>query len=86
MVFALGFIALFTIGGLINLLAHPLNITICLELLIIILLGFFIFPVKMSNFEQSAGNLSQRINKNFPVGASETNRNSLNNIKVSYSP
>ena len=85
MVFALGFIALFTIGGLINLLAHPLNITICLELLIIILLGFFIFPVKMSNFEQSAGNLNQRINKNFPVGASETIRNPFD-IKVRYSP
>ena len=40
----------------------------------------------MSNFEQSAGNLNQRINKNFLVGASETKRNSLNNIKVSYSP
>ena len=86
MIFALGFIALFTIGGLKNLLAHPLNITICLELLIIILLGFYIFPVKMSNFKQSAGNQNQRINKKILVGTSETKRNSFNNIKVSYSP
>ena len=86
MTFALGFIALFTIGGFFvkNLLALPLKITICWELLTIILLGVYIFLVKMYNFEQSAGN--QRINKKILVGSSETKRNPFNNIKVRYSP
>jgi len=58
MLFALGFVVLFTIGGLINNhLALPLKTTICWELLTIILLGLIIIiPVKMYNFEQSAGN------------------------------
>jgi len=71
MLFALGFVVLFTIGGLLNHLALPLKTTICWNLLTIILLGInFLFPVKMYNFEQSAGN--QRIN--ILVGSSETKR------------
>lgn len=84
MIFALGFIALFTIGGLKNLLALPLKINICWELLTIILLGIYIFSVKMYNFEQSAGN--QRIKIKILVGSSETTLNPFNNIKVKYSP
>ena len=83
MTFAIGFIALFTIGGLKNLLAHPLKITICWELLTIILLDFYILSVKMYNFEQSAGN--QRNKKFFLVKTSETLRNPFN-IKVKKSP
>lgn len=82
MLFALGFVFMFTIGGLLNHLALPLKITICRGLLTIILLG--LFPVKMYNFEQSAGN--QRIKEKIPVGTSETTRNPFNNIKVRYSP
>ena len=74
MLFALGFVVLFTIGGLLNHLALPLKTTICWNLLTIILLGInFLFPVKMYNFEQSAGN--QRIN--ILVGSSETKRKRL---------
>jgi group I intron endonuclease len=73
MLFALGFVVLFTIGGLLNHLALPLKTTICWELLIIILLGFYyIFPVTMYNFEQSAGN--QNILISILVGSSETIR------------
>ena len=73
MLFALGFVVLFTIGGLLSHLALPLKTTICWKLLIIMLLGiYFIFPVKMYSFEQSAGN--QRICKNILVGSSETKR------------
>jgi len=68
MLFALGFVFMFTIGGLISHLALPLKITICWEVLTIILLNL----VKMYNFEQSAGN--QRINKIIRVGTSETIR------------
>lgn len=70
MLFALGFVVMFTIGGLIIHLALPLKITICWELLTIILQG--IYFVKMYNFEQSAGN--QRIIRNVRVGTSETTR------------
>jgi group I intron endonuclease len=74
MLFALGFVVLFTIGGLLNHLALPLKITICWELFIIILLGIYIiFIVKIYNFKQSAGN--QRICKIILVGSSETKRN-----------
>jgi group I intron endonuclease len=74
MLFALGFIVLFTIGGLIkNHLVLPLMTTMCWELLIIILLGLIKFiPVKMYNFEQSAGN--QNILNYIWVGTSETIR------------
>lgn len=57
LIFTLGFLALFTIGGEIILLLHPLKTAICWKLLTIILLG--IFPLTLYNFEQSAGN--QRI-------------------------
>jgi len=53
MLFALGFVFMFTIGGLINHLVLPLKAAISWELLKIILL---VFTVKMYNFEQSAGN------------------------------
>ena len=54
LLFALGFVFMFTIGGLLNHLALPLKVTICWELLIIWILGFY--TVKISNFVQSAGN------------------------------
>lgn len=71
LIFTLGFLALFTIGGEIILLLHPLKTAICWKLLTIILLG--IFPLTLYNFEQSAGN--QRIYMtNIWVGSSETIR------------
>ena len=84
MLFALGFIFMFTIGGLINHLALPLKITICWEVLTIILLEF-LNSVKMYNFEQSAGN--QRV-FNTLVGSSETIRENLIYFlyMVRYSP
>src|SRR6218665_1204176 len=57
LLFALGFIFMFTIGGLFPHLVLPLNTTICWELLTIILLGIYLIPVNLYNFEQSAGNL-----------------------------
>lgn len=63
LLFALGFVFMFTIGGLYkNLIALPYNLfldftTICWELLTITLLYFYSIPVKKHNFEQSAGNL-----------------------------
>jgi group I intron endonuclease len=68
MLFSLGFVFMFTIGGLINHLALPLNITICWELLTIILL-----IVTMYNFEASAGNQRLLVNDS-QVGTSETTR------------
>ncbi len=71
MLFALGFVFMFTIGGLIIHLALPLNVTVCWKLLTIILLyEYFTALVKMYNFEQSAGN--QQILNNISVGSSET--------------
>ena len=84
MLFSLGFVFMFTIGGLLNHLVLPLKTTICWELLTIILLGFYIILVKMYNFEQSAGN--QRIGKNIPVGTSETKRSPRIVITGRYSP
>lgn len=81
MLFALGFIFLFTIGGLINHLALPLKIAICWKLLTIILLE--LYSVTMYNFEQSAGN--QRV-FNTLVGSSETTRDPRNIITRRYSP
>jgi group I intron endonuclease len=104
LLFALGFVFMFTIGGLINHLALPtlffsfffdmismkllekknqkvLKITICWELLTIILLNHL---VKMYNFEQSAGN--QRINKSVLVGTLETTRDPRNIFTRRYSP
>lgn len=80
MLFALGFVVLFTIGGLINHLVLPLKTTICWELLTIILLEFYIISVTMYNFEQSAGNpriISNKIIETFfcfSLGTSETKR------------
>lgn len=85
MLFALGFVFMFTIGGLTkNHLVLPLKTTICWELLTIILLEFYMISVKMYNFEQSAGN--QQIKPFILVGTSETLRSPLNNIKGRYSP
>ena len=84
MLFALGFVFMFTIGGLLNHLALPLKTTICWEVLTIILLEFYMISVKMYNFEQSAGN--QQIKPIILVGTSETKRSSLNIIKGIYSP
>lgn len=78
MLFSLGFVFMFTIGGLINHLALPLKTTICWKLLTIILLRFFL--VIMYNFEQSAGNL--QIYLNILVGSLETRRSPLGR----YSP
>lgn len=85
MLFALGFVFMFTIGGLIkNHLVFPLKTTICWEHLTIILLEFYMISVKMYNFEQSAGN--QQIKPFILVGTSETKRSPLNNIKGRSSP
>lgn len=75
MLFALGFIFMFTIGGLLNHLALPLKTTICWEFLTIMLLEFNLISVIMYNFEQSAGTLRIVSNsKNILVGTSETIR------------
>lgn len=59
MLFALGFIFMFTVGGSINQLVLPLNVTICWKVLIIMLLIILIeFIVIIHNFVQSAGNLN----------------------------
>lgn len=71
MLFALGFVVLFTIGGLLkNHLALPLKTTVCWELDNYATRYFFKFPVTMHNFEQSAGN--QRMLTCILVGSSET--------------
>jgi hypothetical protein len=72
MLFAIGFVFMFTIGGLlIHHLALPLKTTIFGELLTIMLLGtYLLILVKMYNFEQSVGN--KQICKNILVGTSET--------------
>jgi hypothetical protein len=81
MLFSLGFVFMFTIGGLINHLVLPLKIAICWELLTIILLE--LYSVTMYNFEQSAGN--QRV-FNALVGPSETTRDPRNIFTRRYSP
>ena len=80
MLFALGFVFMFTIGGLINHLVFPLKITICWEVLTILLL----FLVTMYNFESSAGN--QRMTKIIRVGTLETRRDPHNIHMRRYSP
>jgi len=82
MLFALGFVFLFTIGGLSNHLALPLKTTICWELLTMILLISFIL-VKMYDFEQSAGNQPVF---NTLVGTSETKRSPHTYCMRRYSP
>jgi len=73
MLFALGFVFMFTIGGLINnRLALPLKTTICWELLTIIVFEFYLNLATIYSFEQLAGN--QRIGSNILVGTSETIR------------
>lgn len=56
MLYALGFVFMFTIGGLKNHLALLLKTTICWKLLTIMLLEFYLISVTTYNFEQSAGN------------------------------
>ena len=75
MLFALGFVFMFTIGGLLIHLALPLKATKCEELLTIMLLVYYlIIAVKMPNFEQSAGNLLILFLKSILVGTPETKR------------
>ena len=81
MLFALGFVFMFTVGGLINHLALPLKITICWELLTITLLVILMIAVIICDFEQSAGN--QQIK--FSVGSSETIRNPLHSSLLAIS-
>lgn len=70
MLFALGFVFMFTIGGFIYHLVLPLNATVCWEVLTIMLLIILIeFIVIIHNFDQSAGNQN---NLNLWVGSSET--------------
>lgn len=73
MLFSLGFVFMFTIGGLIIHLALLLKITICWEVLTIALLIILTIKVTICNFEQSAGKLEI----NFLVGSLETTRNPL---------
>jgi hypothetical protein len=75
MLFALGFVFMFTIGGLSNHLALPLKTIIRWDLLTIMLLGIsLLIPVKMYNFEQSAGSQQTLFFNNVLVGTSETKR------------
>lgn len=80
MFFSLGFVFMFTIGGLLNHLAFRLNTTVCRKLLTIMLLRSIL--VKMYNFEQSAGNL--QIYYNILAVSSETMRSGRN--MAIYSP
>jgi hypothetical protein len=61
MLFALGFVFMFTVGGLnYNQIVFPINMTIiCWELLTITVLIILIILVKIFNLEQSAGPLFQ---------------------------
>lgn len=76
MLFALGFVFMFTVGGFSIHLALLLKTTICWELLTVMLLIFyFLITVKTHNFEQSAGNQQiVYISKTFLVRTSETVR------------
>ena len=93
MLFALGFVFMFTIGGLINNhLALPLlsdKTTICEEVLTIMILEFYLISVTKHNFEQLAGNLrilSNNINIQAMAsgyktwGSSETKRSPHNRL------
>ena len=76
MLFALGFVFMFTVGGLLIHLVLPLKTTVCWELLtIMLLILYLLISVKMYNFEQWAGN--QKIIffcKSILVGTLETIR------------
>lgn len=78
MLFALGFVFMFTVGGFSIHLALLLKTTICWKLLtIMLLILYFWITVKTHNFEQSAGNLRiVYISKTLLVGTSETVRSS----------
>lgn len=90
MLFALGFVFMFTIGGLIIHLALSLlleSITICWEVLTIVVLEFYFISVTNHNFELLAGNLqtlpnNENIQASGPgyniLGSSETTRNPHN--------
>jgi group I intron endonuclease len=94
MLFALGFVFMFTLGGLLNNhLALPLFLektTVCWEVLTIMILEFYLISVKKHNFEQSAGNL-QITSHNINIqtmdcvvyntwGSSETKRSPHNSL------
>jgi len=75
MLFALGFVFMFTVGGSITHLVLPIKVTICWEVLIIMLLIILIdFIVIIHNFVQSAGNQN---NIKLWVGSPETRCNTL---------
>ncbi len=84
LLFALGFVFMFTIGGLLNHLVLPLKTTICWKLLTIILLEIYLISVTMYDFEQSAGN--QRVISKTLVGSSETKRSPHEYFMRRYSP
>ena len=92
MLFALGFVFMFTIGGLLNnhlALSLFLKTTVRWEILTIMILEFYIISVKKPNFEQSAGNLQilpRNINNQAVCwglnvqGSSETKRSPHNSL------
>lgn len=80
MLYALGFVFMFTIGGSLTHLVLPLKITICWEVLTVTLL---LIIVTKCDFEQSAGNQQLGlvyIHDNSLVGTSETLRDPLINL------
>ena len=74
MLFALGFVFMFTVGGLLIHLVLPLKTTVCWKLLTIMLLILYLISVKMYNFEQWAGKKKIIFCKNILLGTSETIR------------
>lgn len=75
MLYALGFVFMFTIGGFISHLALPLKITICWKVLTNIILGIYLIkPVIIYIFESSAGNQNTLYFISVLVGTSETKR------------
>ena len=89
MLFALGFVFMFTIGGLLNNhLALPLLLektTICWEVLTIMILEFYLISVTMHNFEQSAGNLPI-ISNNININAMVLGYNTWGSSEIICSP